>query len=1033
LTREVALLLTVFTGFSGLSYEVAWEKYLATLLGCHGEATAAVLALFLGGLALGYALFGSVTRHLVTRGEATGRAPRLLLFYGLIEAGIGAWVLLFPWLFESVRRLSLHVPQTLAGFAFDVVLSALLIGPPAVLMGATIPVLTQALARSLSDATRFHAFVYGCNTAGAFLGALAAGFVLIPRLGLPGVMRAMGCVNLAVGGLYLVLGLRQRAVLGVAEEATSRPPGFAACAAAALLLGFAMMAVQTVLIRLGALSFGASQFTFSMVVAVFVSCIALGSLAVSALPRISPLWLPASVWGLALLLLALYPRLEEASYWVHVLRSVFRDEAAAFYPYHLAALLGLLLVLGPPLVLSGASLPLIFHDLRRVMDDLGANAGRLYGWNTLGSLLGALLGGYALLFWLELNHVYRIAVAAVTVAALLLSLRRGAPPRLRWAALLAGPLGVVLALLPAWDPALLAVGLYRNRAPQPFTYRGPDALLTALEGWRPIYHDDDPTASVSVTEILLEKGKYARSILTNGKSDSSTKHDYPTMALAALLPALFAERPERAFVIGLGTGVTAGELAALEEVREVVVAEISPAVVRAAPLFDFANLGVSRNPEVRIVRSDAYRALQRSEERFDVVVSEPSNPWISGIEMLFSREFLLAARGRLRPGGVYAQWFHEYETSPEAMALVLRTYASVFEHVALWYTRPHDLVVLAFADASKALDLSRLERRAARPDFAAGLTRAGVESFPELLAHELLPLGVIHAARLEGPLHTLYHPRLGYEAALGFFRGQTSQLPFMGGGEARQVGIDHSLIGRYAARFGGVLPIEERARIVSEACTVRVPVCATLLAKWLAEEPGDPAVQQDLARLSTRLVETGRVTPAVLSRLESFFGDGRAEADERVSPKEARERQSLFVEFYHPAAPFEPQPLLDAWRRCRARNPRQIDACRAGLRHATALLAGATIPTREATVPDGDFAAARVPHRGRRTPQRLPTALPSGAAPARPSPSSTDRYGWSRRRSLLGRNEPRTDRALSRRAVRASALGPGVEQGPIET
>ena len=183
LVRATALLLTVLTGFSGLVYEVTWQKYLATLLGSHSEATAAVLALFLGGLSVGYALFGA--RHAARRRsapQARGEAPRLLLLYGAVEAGIGVYALLFPWLFRAVHALSLAIPHEAGGvgFALDVALSALLVLPPAVLMGGTIPILTQALSRSLDDATRLHAQVYAFNTAGAFVGALAAAFVLIP-------------------------------------------------------------------------------------------------------------------------------------------------------------------------------------------------------------------------------------------------------------------------------------------------------------------------------------------------------------------------------------------------------------------------------------------------------------------------------------------------------------------------------------------------------------------------------------------------------------------------------------------------------------------------------------------------------------------------------------------------------------------------------------------------------------------------------------------------------------------------------------
>src|SRR5574338_267480 len=760
MARAVALFLTLATGFSGLSYEVAWQKYLATLLGSHSEATAAVLAIFLGGLAVGYSLFGATTARFTGRARARGEAPRLLFFYGAVESGIGVWVLVFPWLFGLADAVSFRFPwpeHQIAAFAFDVVLTVLLIGPPTVLMGGTIPILTQALAHDLEDATRVHAWIYAFNTLGAFLGALAAGFVLVPLLGLDGLLHAMGCINLGAGLAFVLLQRRTRAAPAARAPAPAREGvaggSFAPYAAVALLSGFAMMALQTVLNRVGGMAFGASHFTFAMVVAVFVLCIALGSFVVSALPRIPPLAIVVSQWLLFGLLTVLYLGLDDTPYYSHVLRSLIRDEPLGFWLYHLVAFLGILAVLLLPVGLSGALLPLLFHHLRREMGDLGAVAGRLYSWNTVGSLLGALLGGYALLIWLDLHHVYAIALAALALSAGLLTWRvLRTPPVL---ALLACALALGgLWLLPAWRPDRMASGTFRLRQPTNVTYAGPGRFFAAARGeYRTIFYDDDPTSTVTVRESYLPTGLASRSIINNGKSDGNMQGDYPTMAMMALVPALLADDASRAFVIGYGTGVTAGELAALAETREITVAEISRGVLRAAPLFDYGNQSASRNPKVHVTRGDAYRALLRSEGRFGVISSEPSNPWGVGIEMLFSREFLEAARARLAPGGVYAQWMHLYEIDEETVDIVLRTYAQVFDHVAVWFTMGPDVLLLGFQSDAHALDVERIAERFAQPDFTAGFGRAGIHSVDALLAHELLPLDTLRAARLAGPVH----------------------------------------------------------------------------------------------------------------------------------------------------------------------------------------------------------------------------------------------------------------------------------------
>lgn len=873
MARLIALLLTLLTGVSGLVYEVAWQRYLATLLGSHSEATAAVLGIYLGGLSLGYALFGRLTASLVRR--ASGTAPPLALAYGIIEASIGVYAWLFPSLFGLAQDVSyrLHVPSPGLAFAVDVVLAALLIGPPTVLMGGTIPMLTQALSRSLADATRLHALVYAFNTTGAFLGALAAAFWLVPALGLVGVLRVMGAVNLVVGGIFVLMGVagRTTAMLPVPGEADRGAlRGFAAYALVALLSGFAMMTAQTVLIRLSGLAFGSSHFTFAMVVAAFVFCIALGSFAVSLLRRISPALIVASQWCLVAALLLLYTQLEDAPYWAHVLRTKFGTDDAAFYPYYLTAFATILAVIGVPILLAGATLPLLFHHLRGSGGDIGAVAGKLYSWNTVGSLLGALLGGYVLFFWLDLHAVFRVACGALIAGATLLTLQMPGT-RMRQGAVVLPVLALlVLFLLPAWAPERLSAGLFRTRTAQPWTDAGPDAFFASSDGVDVLFYRDDPVASVAVKEFPIWGGKKTRSIISNGKPDGALVLDYPTMALVALVPALLADKAERAFVIGYGTGVSVGELAALRSMKEVVVAEISPAVMDAAPFFDEGNLNASRSDKVRVLVSDAYRALLRSGGPFDVIVSEPSNPWVTGVEMLFSREFLSAARAQLAPGGVFAQWFHSYETDDETLALVLRTYASVFDQVAVWFTMSNDLLLLGFEQADAAIDLERLALRAASFDYRPGLSRAGVSGVPALLAHELVPVGVLGAPTDGAPIHTLLHPILSHQAARAFFRGGEARLN-TAAAKATRTGGGDMLLQRWAARQGGKLSDTDHGQAVRQTCRHRPVECATMLAQWQVEDPGSPALARQLERARAAHPDQHALSPDGLAKLRRAF------------------------------------------------------------------------------------------------------------------------------------------------------------------
>ena len=918
--RLAALLLTVLTGFTGLVYEVAWQKYLAALLGSHGEATAAVLAIFLGGLSAGYALFGRATRRLVERARREGRPPRLLTFYALVEAGIGGYALLFPILFSGAQFVSLLGPvdQDALGFAFDVVLSALLIGPPAVLMGGTIPVLTLALAGDLKHATRVHAWIYGCNTLGAFAGALAGAFVLVPVLGLDGVVRTMGAINLAAALVFVGLDRgASRVAPDLAEPASAEPvANFAVWAAIALLAGFGMMALQTTLNRIGALSLGSSHFTFAMVVAVFVLCIALGSLAVSVLPRIPRSLVVGSQWALVYLMFPLYVALASAPYWAHLARVRAGASDAAFFEYQAAIFFMALAALAIPVGLSGALLPLLFDQLRRQVRDLGAVAGRLYAWNTVGSLLGALLGGYMLLFWLDLHHVYRIAMACLAVGASLLTLLVLGRRRRLVTGLVLLPTLAVISLLPQWPPERLSSGVFRDRTATPATFLGPGPFFERRIRAEILFYTDDPVSTVSVGRPRARPKNL--SLRVNGKPDGAIEGDYPTMALLGLIPAHFAERHERCFVVGLGTGVTAGELASLEETREVTVAEISRGVIAAVRFFDGGNLGASRNPKVEIVRGDAYRSLLRSRGDYDVIVSEPSNPWVAGVEMLYSREFLEAARSRLAPGGVYAQWLHLYETDAQIVELVLRTYVSVFPHVSVWFTGTGDLLLLGFDRPERALDVRALAERFGQPDFAAGYARVGIESLPQLLAHELIPLGTLHVEALDGPIQTLRRPILSDWAARAFFRGgELVRLARYSSERQRQVSERNSVLRRYAGGAGSI-PEEGLEAAAREACRMnRRADCATFLARWSFEHPDSPRQQATRIELRKSMrPRSGHLAERRLQILLGFYaGEDSGENGARTS-EELRNLTRRFLYHYHQAVPFDPGVLAAAWDRC---------------------------------------------------------------------------------------------------------------------
>jgi len=342
--------------------------------------------------------------------------------------------------------------------------------------------------------------------------------------------------------------------------------------------------------------------------------------------------------------------------------------------------------------------------------------------------------------------------------------------------------------------------------------------------------------------------------------------------------------------------------------------------VAAAPLFEAINRGAASSEKTRILRSDAYRALLRSEGGYDLIVSEPSNPWVTGIEMLYSTDFLSAARTRLAPGGVYAQWFHLYETDARSIRLVLRSYREAFGRVAVWAGASPDLVILGFADDDHEIDLDELSARFERRDFRAQFADFGVGSLPRLLAHEILPIGVLDEMDLGAEIHSILHPKLSDAAARAFFVGRSARVPMSATHEAARVGASKSLLRRTRQRMGGRFPDGFRLELLRESCLLSERVCATLFAQWIHEDPDSPVLAERLAmaRRDPRLAEA--LDASKLAKLARLFrADGTASGP--AGFEAALEVANTFLLHYVHGAPFHAEALHRPWRDC-AGDPR---------------------------------------------------------------------------------------------------------------
>ena len=308
--------------------------------------------------------------------------------------------------------------------------------------------------------------------------------------------------------------------------------------------------------------------------------------------------------------------------------------------------------------------------------------GLVYAVNTLGAILGALLAGFALIPWLGLHDTIRVVAVLTAVAGAAIAVV--ARPSTSWLAL--GLAVVVCAgawVVPSWNPLLLSSGAYKY-AP---SLRGPD-LETALTAGELPYYREGSTGTVAVRRLA---GTMSLSI--DGKVDASDAADMLTQRMLAHVPLLLHPAPKKAAILGLGSGVTLGS-ALTHGLERAVVLEISPEVVEASRFFEAANHRALQNPATRLVVGDGRTHLLLGDEQYDVIVSEPSNPWMAGIASLFTQEFFEVAKSRLAPGGVLCQWAHTYDISDADLRSIVATFLSVFPNGTLWLVGEADVLLI---------------------------------------------------------------------------------------------------------------------------------------------------------------------------------------------------------------------------------------------------------------------------------------------------------------------------------------------------
>jgi len=700
-----ASLLFFASGATALAYEVIWFKRFSHVWGSSTLAMAAVVASFLLGLGIGAHVFGRVA----------DRLHEPLRWYGYCEIAIGVLALAIP----LETRLLPHVAATFYTHLWDMPaalflarssMTFLVIGPPCLLMGGTLPLLVRAWTSADASVDRATGWLYAVNTLGAALGCYVTGFYVLPAIGLYWANLATAALNAAIGIAGVALSRSLRSAHPAEPRSSGREQGTAASRgtnvletylvyAASAITGAAALVLQMTWTRQLAVMLGGSTYAFSATLFVILLAIAAGSLAyrfwvyafsqARHTPGIVVLLIVAGTLAGKWLIPALSDLVGAARDW----------RAVPAYNAWVATGASMAIELVPAIGM-GILFPLLVGRLRSRQTEAGRTVGNVYAWNTAGTITGATLTSAVLFPAVGTAGATAIAMGLYALAAIALWAFQG--PRLLTFGIygIAGVLTVAAAAVPQ-DPRTTNMGSFLT---------GPDLARVAARG-KVLQFREGAACNV----LVMESGDQ-RALRVNGKTDASTGADMATQLGSAYLPMLLHARPRTALVIGFGSGTTPGA-ALLVDGATVTCCEIEPAVFAASSHFARVNHQPERSRSFSMVFDDGRSYLQGSREEYDLVISEPSNPWLAGISNLFTTEFYTAVRDKLNQGGILAQWVQTYSFSDAEYGLILRTVASVFPHRVLLTTQSKfgDTVLLA-SDSPIALTPERMAEAQRRID-----------------------------------------------------------------------------------------------------------------------------------------------------------------------------------------------------------------------------------------------------------------------------------------------------------------------------
>lgn len=706
----ILLILFAGSGCAALIYEIVWFQLLQLAIGSSAVSLGALLGTFMGGMCLGSIL---LPKKISARHHP-------LRVYAYLELGIGALGLLVLWAIPVLDRVYAAVASIgLQGVFLRAVVAAICLLPPTLLMGASLPAIARWIEVTPSGVS-WLGFFYGGNIAGAVFGCLLAGFYLLRVYDMAFTTYAAVLINAAVGGIALLLA--RSADYTPPEPASAAAPMRAADAKTVYLVigisGLCALGAEVLWTRLLAVMMGATTYTFSVILAVFLVGLGIGSSAGAliarsvARPRVALGWcqfLAAAGVGWTAIMLA-----DSIPYWpVNPILST-----SPWFTFQVDLVRTFWAVL-PATILWGASFPLALAAVAAPGEDPGRLAGETYAANTVGAILGALAFSLVIIPLAGTRDAERILMIVSAVAAMMALAYLG---KARAGIMLAGCVVIAILIRFVDDVPWLSLA-YGRRS------------ITTTDAGQPLYIGEGMNSSVVISQ--LPGG--ARYFHVSGKVEASTEpFDMRLQRMLGHVSALVDKDPRSVLIVGFGAGVTAGSFTTYPGIMRIVICEIEKLIPPAATrFFGDENYHVLNDPRTDIHFDDARHFVLTTAEKFDIITSDPIHPWVKGAATLYSKEYFEECKRHLKPGGVITQWVPLYESDPDTVKSEIATFFQVFPSGTIWANdnngQGYDVVLLGQVEPTR-IDVDALQARLDRPDYATVRASLAQVGFPTALS-----------------------------------------------------------------------------------------------------------------------------------------------------------------------------------------------------------------------------------------------------------------------------------------------------------